>query len=98
MTTVMSKESVEGNGFGIPEGGESTEAHIESITICINPTVGQERVIDYIVGDLTGDAQREFVDHTVECRYCLKEVVSWRTAQVLVEEEEERSRAASQET
>lgn len=88
MTTVMSKESVEGNGFGVPEGGESTEPHIESITICVNPVVGQERVIDYIVGDLTEDAHRAFVDHIVECRYCLREVVLWRTAQVLAEEEE----------
>ena len=95
MTTVVGKERVEGHESGIPEGGEQTEAHIASIDICDNPAVGQERVIDYIVGDLTEDEHREFVNHVGECRHCLKEVVLWRTAEVLAEEEE-RPRIAAQ--
>jgi hypothetical protein len=94
MKAVTSKESVEGNEFGVPEGGEPTAIHINSTAVCINPAIGQERVIDYIAGDLTEDAHREFVDHVVECRYCLREIVLWRTAQVLAEEEEQPRAAA----
>jgi hypothetical protein len=94
MTTIISKESVEGNKFGVPKCGEPTAIQIDSGECCINPIVGQEIMIDYIVGDLTEDAHREFVEHVVECRYCLREIILWRTAQVLAEEEEQPHAAA----
>ena len=58
-------------------------------TTCAQPAIGQEQVIAYIAGDLTEDANREFVAHLTECESCLKEVVLWRRAQVLAEEASE---------
>ena len=88
MTPVMVKEKMEGNKVGITDSENPTEAHIKPTMICMNPTVGQEQVVAYIAGDMTEEAHRNFVAHVAECKYCLREVVLWRTAQVLAEEDQ----------
>jgi hypothetical protein len=58
-------------------------------TACVNPTVGQEKIAAYIIGDLTEEEHREFVTHVGDCKYCLEQIVLWRTAEVLAEAEDQ---------
>lgn len=88
MIPAMAKEKVEGNKVGITNSENPTVAHIKPTVICMNPAIGQEQVVAYIVSDMTEETHRKFVAHVGECKYCLREIVLWRTAQVLAEEEQ----------
>ena len=65
----------------------SAEVHIKLTEACLDPASGIHRLIAYIVGDLTEDEHLDFADHVSRCNYCLKEIVLWRMAQVVVEGE-----------
>jgi len=68
--------------------GDPTEPHISLGSRCANQVVSESRVIPYIADDMTNEERMSFADHVAECSYCLREVVLWRLAQVIVEEEE----------
>lgn len=89
MTPAMAKENVEETEVGAINSAHPAEADIKPILICANPRIGQERVVSYITGYMTEVEHRDFVDHVGECQYCLREMVLWRTAQVLAEEDPE---------
>ena len=55
---------------------------------CVNPQVGEQRIVAYITNDMTDDERREFVAHIAKCKYCLQETVLWRTAEALVDIED----------
>jgi deoxycytidylate deaminase len=78
-------KKVEGRQVEITDGVNQTEGNIRQLLECSSPSVGEQQVIAYIAGDLSGSEHQEFVIHVSQCRYCLREVVSWRVAQVLTE-------------
>jgi hypothetical protein len=89
------KEKVEGSQVGITTRVKPTADHIELALECLNPAAGMDQVIAYIAGDLFGHECQDFIAHVAECRYCLKEVVLWRAAQVLAEADREREKGGS---
>jgi hypothetical protein len=89
MTPATAKEKVEENEVGAINSEHPTEGFIKPTVICTNQGVGQEKVVSYITGEMTEEEHRTFVAHVGECQYCLREIVLWRTAQVLAEEEDE---------
>jgi hypothetical protein len=66
------------------------EPHISLTEVCVNPLIGENQLIAYIVDDMTRDECRDFAAHVAECTYCFKQVVLWRLAQVIVEDDDRR--------
>jgi hypothetical protein len=89
------KKKVEGSEVGITARVNTTQTYIRSIPNCVNPTAGEEQVIAYIAGDMIEQEYQDFIAHVSECRYCLKEVVLWRAAQVLAEADNQGSASSS---
>lgn len=55
---------------------------------CLNPAIGEKEIVAYITDDLTEAEREDFVNHLNSCKFCLKEIVLWRTAEELAEREE----------
>jgi hypothetical protein len=51
---------------------------------CVNPTIGETRVMAYINREMSDAEHQNFVAHVAECKFCLEEIVLWRTAEELV--------------
>jgi hypothetical protein len=89
------KKRVEGSLVGITDRVNLTDAHIRPLLECLDPNVGEKQVIAYIAGGLREREHEDFLIHVSQCRYCLREVVAWRAAQVLAEiEMETKARSA----
>lgn len=90
------KKKVEGSEVGKTARENPTQAHITPTPECVNPTIGEERVITYIVGDMTNQECQNFVAHVSQCYHCFKEVVLWRAAQVSAEADNQIATSSSE--
>ena len=57
---------------------------------CLDPAVGEDRIVKYITGELPAAEHESFVAHLADCKHCMQEVVLWRTAEEIVERAEGR--------
>lgn len=55
---------------------------------CVDPQLGENRIVAYITNDMTDAERKEFVAHVAKCKHCLQETVLWRTAEALVDIED----------